>query len=74
MISSATPLQPVHFRQLNELLNSVNSRRETGVPILKRASDPARLLMQLEKELPAIPQPVIFRRLGKHTQLTLAFS
>jgi len=74
MISNATPLQPVHFRQFNDLLSSVQSRRKTGEPILKRAAEPALLLQQLEKELPAAPAPVIFRRLGKHTQLVLAFS
>ncbi len=74
MITSATPLQPVHFRQLNQLLESVHAGRRPGEPILKRASEPARLLMQLEKEIPTTPAPAIFRRLGKHTQLVLAFS
>jgi len=74
MISSATPLQPVHFRQLHELLSVAHSRKTGGEPILKRSSQPGRLLTQLEKELPVAPTPIIFRRLGKHTQLVLAFS
>ncbi len=71
MISSATPLQPVHFQQLNELLNMARQNRESK---LKRASVPQRLLSQLEYELPKSPEPQIFRRLGKHTQLTFNFS
>jgi hypothetical protein len=74
MISSATPLQPVHFRQLNELLSTAHSRKTGGEPILKRSSQPGRLLTQLEKELPVVPAPAVFRRLGRHTQLVLALS
>ena len=71
MISSTTPLQPVHFQQLNELLSMARQNRESK---LKRASVPQRLLSQLEHELPKAPEPQIFRRLGKHTQLAFNFS
>jgi len=71
MISSATPLQPVHFKQLNELLSMARQNRES---VLKRSAIPQRLLSQLERELPKSPEPAIFRRLGKHTQLAINFS
>lgn len=74
MISSASPLQPIHFKQLTELLNSAANSRSLNQPILKRADVPSRLLSELEKELPKTPAPIIFRRLGKHTQLAISFS
>jgi hypothetical protein len=53
---------------------SVLKGTKTQEPLLKKNSSAQRIIMHLEKQLPKPAAPAIFRRLGKHTQLTLHFS
>ena len=55
-------------------LNVLNGNKNQDAPLLKKTNSPQRIVMHLERQLPKSQQPAIFRRLGKHTQLTLHFS
>ncbi len=55
-------------------LNVLNNSKNSDAPILKSAESPLRIVMHLEKQFSKIQQEPIFRRLGKHRQLTLNFS
>jgi|GEM_PF-2195812 len=54
--------------------NALNGNKNQDAPLLKKTTSAQRIVMHLEKQLPKAQQPAIFRRLGKHTQLTLHFS
>lgn len=66
--------QVTGYRELSQFLQVLGAKKQGSEPLLKRASRPDLLVQHLEKELPVTPAPVIFRRLGKHTQLCLHFS
>jgi len=62
------------IRQLRDFLTVLSSTKTVGEPLLKRAFAPHSLMRHLEQELPVEAPPVIFRRLGRHTQLCIHFS
>lgn len=65
--------KPASFREWTEFLSTLNGKKDSDQPLLRKTATPDRLLMSLEKEFANLPQPQIFRRLGKHTQLVLNF-
>jgi hypothetical protein len=52
----------------------LNGNKDVDKPLLKSAESPARIIMNLEREFSRIHQQPVFRRLGKHKQLSLNFS
>jgi hypothetical protein len=62
------------YQELSNFLSVLNKKTSAGEPLLKSSASPDRLVMHLEKDLPKAPQPAIFRRLGRHTQLILNFT
>lgn len=66
--------QVAGYRELSQFLQVLGGKKQGSEPLLKRARRPDLIVQHLEKELPVAPAPVIFRRLGRHTQLCLQFS
>ena len=77
-IQTMTNPQPISdgstFQELANFLTALNGKKNNDQPLLRNGASPQLLAMHLEKMLPKTPQPIIFRRLGKHRQLTLNFS
>ena len=57
-----------------DFLSVLNSGKKSASDLLQKSPSPDKLLMHLDKTFSRMPQPQIFRRLGKHTQLVLQFS
>jgi len=62
------------FQELANFLTELNGKKNNDQPLLRKGASAQLLAMHLEKMLPKTPQPIIFRRLGKHRQLALNFS
>jgi hypothetical protein len=61
------------FSELASFLTVLNKREIMQQLGSQKRTSFETLAMHLEMQLPKNPQPAIFRRLGKHTQLTLQF-
>lgn len=58
-----------------DFFSVLNGNKNNGRPLLKEAQTPARIILNLEREFSRMQQqPPVFRRLGKHRQLSLNFS
>ena len=62
------------FQELTNFFSILKSVHSQEQPFLRNAQSADALVMHLEKQLPKMPPPIIFRRLGKHRQLALHFS
>ncbi len=52
----------------------LNEKKYSDKPLLHKAQAPSRIMVDLEKQFSRIERPAIFRRLGKHRQLSLQFA
>ena len=66
--------KPSTFQQWSDFLNVLNGPKQEGQPLLGRSNSLSSIPVTLEKQLPVEQEPVVFRRLGKHTQLILNFA
>jgi hypothetical protein len=65
---------PSTLQEWASFFTVLNANKNSDKPLLKKAESPSRLITHLEKEFSKVQQQPIFRRLGKHRQLSLNFS
>jgi hypothetical protein len=65
-----------HAPKLQEWANFFMTLNGNNIdkPLLKKPESPTRIIMNLEREFANIQRQPVFRRLGKHRQLSLNFS
>jgi hypothetical protein len=61
------------FKELTSFLAELNGSRFSGRPVLRKSLEPKLIVSHLERQLPKEEVPTIFRRLGRHRQLSFAF-
>jgi hypothetical protein len=62
------------LKEWSNFMTVLNEKKYSDKPLLHKAQAPSRIMVDLEKQFSRIERPAIFRRLGKHRQLSLQFA